>query len=212
MTYWNDQAYGLPLPTTTGYATFKIENISTSLVITNLTPSVIYKDILGCTSEEHCLVYNNGNEVSKLTIPTSSGKYMLAVNCGVPSFVPPDTKLSKTFKYTLTSGHEIVSESLTSVGTNRTEAITLKAGTFYLITIDTVIWCSNYEQVLMGFTSTPNPVIGTDTAHIINISLNNPVTTTIASGSSVIIPTKTNPLTIEVVGSGDITITHFFQQ
>ena len=96
VTYWDDQAYGLLLPTTTDYATFKIENSSTSPVITNLTPSVIYKDILGCTSEEHCLVYNNGDEVSKLAIPTSSGKYMLAVNGDVPSFVPPDTKLSKT--------------------------------------------------------------------------------------------------------------------
>ena len=40
VTYWDDQAYGLPLPITTGYATFKIENSSTRPVITNLTPSV----------------------------------------------------------------------------------------------------------------------------------------------------------------------------
>ena len=212
VTYWDDQAYGSSLPTTTGYATFKIENSSTSPVITNLTPSVIYKDILGCTSEEHCLVYNNGNEVSKLAIPTSSGKYMLAVNGDVQSFVPQDTKLSKTFEYTLTSGHEIVSESFTSADTNRTEAITLKADTSNLITIDAVIWCSNYEQVLMGFTSMPNLVIGADTARIINMPLNNPLPITIASGSSVITPTKTNPLTIEMVGSGDTTITHYFQQ
>ena len=64
----------------------------------------------------------------------------------------------------------------------------------------------------MGFTSMPNLVIGADTARIINIPMNNPVPTTIASGSSVITPTKTNPLTIEVVGSGDTTITHYFQQ
>ena len=134
----------------------------------------------------------------------------MAVNNGVPSFVPPDTKLSKTFEYTLTSGHEIVSESLTSAGTNRTEAIMLKTGTSNLITIDTVIWCSNYEQVLMVFTSTPNLVISADTTRIINIPLNNLVPTTLVSGSSVITPTKTNPMTIEVVGSVATTITHYF--
>ena len=155
-------------------------------------------------------MYNNDDEVSKLAIPTSSGKYMLGVNGDVPSFVPPHTKLSKTFEYTLTSGHKIVSKSLTSAGTNRAKVITLKAGTSYLITIDTVVWCSNYEQVLMGFTSMPNLVIGADTARIINIPLSNPVPTTIASGSSVITPTKTNPLTIEVVGSVATTITHYF--
>ena len=58
----------------------------------------------------------------------------------------------------------------------------------------------------------PNLVISADMARIINIPLNNPVPTTIASGSSVITPTKTNLLTIKVVGSGDITITHYFQQ
>ena len=57
----------------------------------------------------------------------------------------------------------------------------------------------------------PNLVISADMAHIINIPLNNPVPTTIASGSSVITPTKTNPLTNEMVVSGDTTITHYFQ-
>ena len=79
-----------------------------------------------------------------------------------------------------------------------------------MITIDAVISCSNYEQVLMGFTSTPKLVIGVNTARIINIPLNNFVPTTIASGSSVITQTKTNPLTIEEVGSVATTITHYF--
>ena len=62
----------------------------------------------------------------------------------------------------------------------------------------------------MGFTSTPKLVIGADTARIINIPLNNLVPTTLVSGLSVITPTKTNPLTIELVGSVATTITHYF--
>ena len=122
----------------------------------------------------------------------------------------PDTKLSKTFECNCGSSIEIVSESFTSANTTLKQAITLIASKSYLITIDTVIFCSNYEQVLMGFTSMPNLVIGVNTARIINIPLNNLVPTTIASGSSVITPTKTNPMTIEVVGSVATTITHYF--
>ena len=122
----------------------------------------------------------------------------------------PDTKLSKTFECNCGSGIEIVSESFTSAGTTLKQAITLIASRSYLITIDTVIFCSNYEQVLMGFTSTPKLVIGADTARIINIPLNNLVPTTLVSGLSVITPTKTNPLTIELVGSVATTITHYF--
>ena len=62
----------------------------------------------------------------------------------------------------------------------------------------------------MGFTSTPKLVIGVNTARIINIPLNNLVPTTLVSGLSVITPTKTNPLTIELVGSVATTITHYF--
>ena len=62
----------------------------------------------------------------------------------------------------------------------------------------------------MGFTSTPKPVIGVNTARIINIPLNNLVPTTLVSGSSVITPTKTNTQTIEVVSSVATTITHYF--
>lgn len=213
VTYWGDNAYGLEVPSSAGYATFKIENSSTSPVITNLTPQILYQDILGCNSTEQCLVYNNDTTVSKLTIPATSGKYMLEVDGdGSPSFALPDTKLSKTFEYSWTSGIEIVTQSLTSANTDLTEAITLVADKSYLITIDTVISCPDYEQAIVGFTSTPNLVIIVDTARIINIPLSNPLPITLASGSSVIAPTKTSTLTISVLRTGDTTITHYFTQ
>ena len=50
------------------YFIFKNE-VNTELPTTSvLTPTVVYQDILGCTSMEHCLVYNDGTSVSKLAI------------------------------------------------------------------------------------------------------------------------------------------------
>ena len=213
VTYWADNAYGLDLPTTAGYATFKIENSTTSPIITNLTPQIIYQDILGCTSNEQCIVYNGGNNVGKLTMPSSRGKYMLEVqSTGLPAFTLPDTKLSKTFEYNWSSAHQVVTESLSSADTNLTEAITLLSGKSYLITIDTVITCADYEQAIVGFTNTPTLSIGTNSDRIINIPLNNPLPTTIASGSSVVTPTNTSSLSIAVTRSGDNTITHHFSR
>ena len=213
VTYWGENAYGLGLPSTAGYATFKIENSTTSPVITNLTPQIIYQDILGCTSNEQCLVYNSGTTVSKVTMPTTRGKYMLEVQgTGLPAFTLPDTKLSKTFEYNWTSAHQVVTEALTSTNTNLTEAITLIANTSYLMTIDAVITCSDYESVIAGFTNTPMLSIGMGSDRIIYIPLNNPSPTTLVSGSSVVTPTSTNTLTITVNRSGDNTITHYFSR
>lgn len=83
---------------------------------------------------------------------------------GIPSFALPDTKLNKTFECNCVSGIEIISQSLTSTNTNLTEVISLTADKSYLVTTDTVLSCSNYEQVLMGFTIIPNLIIGVDTA------------------------------------------------
>ena len=213
LTYRGENAYGLSLPTTAGYATFKIENSNTSPVLTNLTPQILYKDILGCENTEKCIVYNNKGSVSKLTIPSTSGKYMVEVNSsGTPSLSLPDTKLSKTFEYTCGSGISIVTQSLTSTNTNLSEAITLTSGKSYLVTIDSVISCSDYEQVLAGFTNTPNLTISVESARIIDIPLNNPLPTTLASGSYVITQTRTNTMVIEVTRTGDTTITHYFTQ
>ena len=105
---------------------------------------------------------------------------------GLPAFTLPDIKLSKTFEYNWTSGHQIVSESLTSANTNLTEAITLIANKSYLMTIVAVITCADYEQAIAGFTNTPTLSIGLGADRIIYIPLNNPLSTTLASGSSVI--------------------------
>ena len=213
VTYWGENAFGLPLPNTAGYATFKIENSSTSPLITNLTPQIIYQDILGCGSDEECLVYNSGNTVSKLTIPSTRGKYMFEVQgTGLPTFSLPDTKLSKTFEYNWPSAHQVVTESLSNTNTDLTEAITLLANRSYLITIDAVITCENYEPAIAGFTNTPMLSIGVGSDRIIYTPLNNPLPTTLASGSSVITPTSTNPLSITVARSGDTTITHTFSR
>ena len=131
---------------------------------------------------------------------------------GIPTFSLPDTKLSKTFEYNWPSAHQVVTESLSNTNTDLTEAITLLANRSYLITIDAVITCANYEPAIAGFTNTPMLSIGVGSDRIIYTPLNNPLPTTLASGSSVITPTSTNPLSIAVVRSGDTTITHTFSR
>lgn len=129
---------------------------------------------------------------------------------GLPSFTLPDTKLTKSFEYNWTSAHQIVNETLTSVNTNLTEAITLIGGRSYLFTINTTISCLDYEQAIVGFTNTPMLSIGVGSNRILYIPLNNPLPTTLASGSSVITMTSTNKLSFTVNRSGDNTITHYF--
>ena len=131
---------------------------------------------------------------------------------GLPTFSLPDTKLSKTFEYNWTSAHQVVTESLSNANTDLTEAITLLANRSYLITIDAVITCENYEAAIAGFTNTPMLSIGVGSDRIIYTPLNNPLPTTLASGSSVITPTSTNALSITVARSGDNTITHTFSR
>ena len=212
VTYWGDNAYGLSVPTSAGYATFKIaEGGATSPVLTNLTPQILYQDILGCTSTEQCLVYNNDTKVSKLTLPSSSGKYMLEVSSGALSLVPPDTKLHKTFEYTWMSSHQVVSETLTSANTNLSEAVTLVSGKSYLVTIDAVMTCPNYEQALVGFSNTPSLIISVKPSYIINVPLDNPVPTIGVSGSSVVTAEQTGSIALTVTRIGDTSITHYLK-
>ena len=131
---------------------------------------------------------------------------------GIPTFSLPDTKLSKTFEYNWSSAHQVVTESLSNTNTDLTEAITLLGNRSYLITIDAVITCANYEPAIAGFTNTPMLSIGMGSNRIIYIPLNSPLPTTLASGSSVITPTSTSPLSIAVARSGDTTITHTFSR
>ena len=212
VTYCDNAAYGLSLPTTAGYATFKVESSNESPILTNLTPQIVYKDILGCTSNEKCLVYNNGTNVSKLTIPSTAGKYVMEVKeNGTVSLSPTSAKLSKTFEYTSwTSGHQVVSEALTSEGSDLSAPIKLEPNKTYMITIDAVLRCDNYEQALVGFTSVPTLVMGVETATIIKASLNNPVPTTTLSSTNIFTSVRPVDMKIQVIRSGDTTIEHYF--
>ena len=120
--YKGNCAFGVNVPamnSSSGYFVFKNEE-NTELPTTSiLDASTIYRDILGCTSTERCLVYNDGSSVSKLTIPSTAGSYVLNVSSNGVSFSTPPAKLSKTFKYEWSgSGHSVVSEYLGSSNAN----------------------------------------------------------------------------------------------
>ena len=211
VSYWGDSAYGLEVPTTMGYATFKIENSNTSPLITNLTSTAIYRDILGCDSTEHCLVYNNATTVSKLDVPTTNGSYLLNVSSNGVSFTTPPTKLATTFNYTWTgSGHSVVTESLTSTNTNLSSSITLSSNSKYLFTFDIGLKCTNYEQAFIGFTDDPYVTIGIKPTIALRMYLNATSSTLHASGSCVGSPTTTGELAISVARGGDTTISHIY--
>ena len=211
VSYWGDNAYGLEVPTTTGYATFKIENSNTSPLITNLTSTAIYQSILGCDSTEHCLVYNNGTTVSKLDVPTTNGSYLLNVSSNGVSFTTPPTKLATTFNYEWTgSGHSVVTESLTSTNTNLSSSITLSSNSKYLFTFDIGLKCTNYEQAFIGFTDDPFVTIGVKPTIALRMYLNATSSTLHASGSCVGSPTTTGELAISVARGGDTTISHIY--
>ena len=159
----------------------------------------------------HCVQWWKQCEQINYTIHQWQVQLVVSEN-GILSFALPDMKLNKTFECNYGSGIKVISQSLTSTNTNLTEVISLTADKPYLVTTNTVLSCSNYEQVLMGFTSTPNLVISIDTAWIINIPLNNPLFTTLVSGSYVITQAKTGTLTIEVLRSSNTSITHYFTE
>ena len=212
--YKGNSAFGVNVPamnSSSGYFVFKNEE-NTELPTTSVLDStVIYHDILGCTSTERCLVYNDGSSVSKLTLPTTNGSYVLNVSSSGVSFTTPPAKLSKTFNYTWTgSGHSVVSEYLDSNNSNMGDEIMLSSNSKYLVTIDLNLNCGNYEQAFVGFTSTPTLVITTVQSTLLKATLDSPVPSMNVSGTSLVSPTKDGALSLVVTRSGDTTISHLY--
>ena len=212
--YKGNSVFGVNVPamnSSSGYFVFKNEE-NTELPTTSvLTSTVIYQDILGCTSTERCLVYNDGSSVSKLTVPTTAGSYVLNVSSNGVSFTSPPTKLTKTFAYTWSgSGHSVVSEILGSNNANVTEEITLSSTSKYLVTIDLNLKCGNYEQAFVGFTSTPTLSIAMHNLVVLNATLDSPMPSMCVSGTSLITPFKSGALAINITHSGDTTISHTY--
>ena len=85
-------------------------------------------------------------------------------------------------------------DEIRNIPSSHQEAITLTSGKSYVVTIDTVISCSNYEQVIAGFTSTPFLSIGVESLESSIFHWNNPLLITLASGLYVITPTRTGLL------------------
>ena len=212
--YKGNSAFGVNVPamnSSSGYFVFKNEE-NTELPTTSVLDStVIYHDILGCTSTERCLVYNDGSSVSKLTLPTTNGSYVLNVSSSGVSFTTPPAKLSKTFNYTWTgSGHSVVSEYLDSNNSNMGDEIMLSSNSKYLVTIDLNLNCGNYEQAFVGFTNTPTLVITTVQSTLLKATLDSPLPSMNVSGTSIVTPTKDGALTLVVTRSGDTTISHTY--
>ena len=212
--YKGNSAFGVNVPamnSSSGYFVFKNEE-NTELPTTSVLDStVIYHDILGCTSTERCLVYNDGSSVSKLTLPTTNGSYVLNVSSSGVSFTTPPAKLSKTFNYTWTgSGHSVVSEYLDSNNSNMGDEIMLSSNSKYLVTIDLNLNCGNYEQAFVGFTSTPTLVITTVQSTLLKATLDSPLPSMNVSGTSLVTPSKDGALTLVVTRSGDTTISHTY--
>ena len=212
--YKGNSAFGVDVPamnSSSGYFVFKNEK-NTELPTTSiLNSTVIYQDILGCTNTERCLVYNDGSSVSKLTVPTTAGSYVLNVSSNGLSFTTPPAKLSKTFTYTWPdSGHSVVSEYLGSDNSNLTEELMLSSNIKYLVTIDLNLKCGDYEQAFVGFTSTPTLVITTVQSTLLKATLDSPLPSMNVSGTSLVTPTKDGALTLVVTRSGDTTISHTY--
>ena len=212
--YKGNSAYGVTVPAmgvSSGYFVFKNETNTEVPTTSILDSDVIYKDILGCTSEEQCIVINDGAGVSKLTIPSNSGTYLLNVSSSGVSFSSSPTKFSKTFTYSWSgSGHTVVSETLGSGNSNLTEDLTLSSNSKYLVTIDLSLKCGNYEEALVGFKSTPTLVITTTRATLLKTTLDNPTPTMNVSGTSIFSPIKDGGLELVVSRSGDTTISHLY--
>ena len=212
--YKGNSAFGVNVPamnSSSGYFVFKNEANNEIPTTSILDASTIYQNILGCTSTERCLVYNDGSSVSKLTLPTTAGSYVLNVSSNGVSFSTPPAKFSKTFKYEWSgSGHSVVSEYLGSSNANVTEEIMLSSNSKYLITIDLSLNCGNYEQAFVGFSNTPTLVITTVQATLQKATLDNPMPSMNVSGTSVVTPTKDGALSLVVTRSGDTTISHTY--
>ena len=212
--YKDNTAYGVTVPAmgvSSGYFVFKNET-NTEVPTTNILDSnVIYKDILGCTNEEQCIVINDKTGVGKLTIPSNPGTYLLNVSSSGVSFSSSPTKFSKTFTYSWSgSGHTVISETLGSANTNLSEQLTLSSNSKYLVTVDLSLKCANYEAALEGFKSPPTLAITTIRATLIKTTLDNPTPTMNVSGTSIFSPLKDGGLQLVVSRSGDTTISHLY--
>ena len=212
--YKGNSAYGVTVPATSvssGYFVFKNEVNNEVPRTSVLTPRVIYRDILGCTSTERCLVYNDGSNVSKLTLPTTTGSYLLNVTSSGVSFSTSPTKFSKTFTYSWSgSGHTVISETLGSSNTNLSEQLTLSSNSKYMVTIDLSLKCGDYEAALAGFKSPPTLTITTTRATLLKTTLDNPVPTVNVSGTGIFSPIQDGGLDLVVSRSGDTTISHLY--
>ena len=156
-------------------------------------------------------MYNDGSSVSKLTVPTIAGSYVLNVSSNGLSFTTPPAKLSKTFTNTWPdSSHSVVSEYLGSDNSNLTEDLTLSSNSKYLVTIDLNLKCGDYEQAFVGFTSTPTLIITTVQSTLLKTTLDSPMPSMNVSGTSIFSPLKDGGLELVVTRSGDTTISHTY--
>ena len=212
--YKGSSAYGVTVPApnaSSGYYVFKKTPNNDVPTTAMLDHDAIYKDILGCTSEEQCIVINDKTGVGKLTIPSTPGSYLLNVSSSGVSFSASPTKFSKTFTYSWSgSGHTVVSETLGSANTNLTEQLTLSSNSKYLVTVDLSLKCGNYEQALVGFKSPPTLAITTIRATLLKTTLDNPTPTVNVSGSSIFSPLRDGGLDLVVSRGGDTTISHLY--
>ena len=156
-------------------------------------------------------MYNDGSSVSKLTVPTTAGSYLLNMTSNGLSFSTPTAKFSKTFNYSWTgSGHSVITEGLTSNDTDLTGDIMLSSSIKYMITLDLVLKCGNYEQALVGFTNTPTLTSDVQTTVVLKGLLDSPVPSLHVSGSSIIASSKDGPLRLIIVCTSETTISHTY--
>ena len=205
--YKGNSAFGVNVPemnNSSGYFVFKNETNTEVPTTSILDSNVIYKDILGCTNEEQCIVINYGTGVSKLTIPSNSGTYLLNVTSSGISFEPQPTKLSTTYTFNWGgSGHSVVNEALST-------SITLSSSSKYLFTFDIGLKCTNYEQALIGFENEPLLLIGVRPMSALRMNLGAATSTLFASGTCVGSPATSGQMSISVTRDGDDTISHIY--
>ena len=205
--YNGNSAFGVNVPAmnnSSGYFVFKNETNTEVPTTSILDSNVIYKDILGCTNEEQCIVINYGTGVSKLTIPSESGTYLLNVSSSGISFEPQPTKLSTTYTFNWGgSGHSVVNEALST-------SITLSSSSKYLFTFDIGLKCTNYEQALIGFENEPILLIGVRPMSALRMNLGAATSTLFASGTCVGSPATSGQMSIAVTRDGDDTISHIY--
>ena len=205
--YKGNSAFGVNVPAmnnSSGYFVFKNEANNEVPTTSILNASTIYQDIFGCASTERCLVYNDGSSVSKLTLPTDDGKYLLNVSRNGVSITTQPTKLAiaATFQWD-GSGHSVITETIPS-------SITLSSSSKYFLTFHIGLKCTNYEQALIGFTDDPFLTIGVKPTIGLKVYLNAATSSLHTSGSCIGSPATTGAISISVTRDGDTTITHIY--